>query len=149
MRQMVAVLVALAAGATWLATGSIASAPAPRTAAPAGILVYVNQSRCYPPGATVPVQVENLTPGSLVQAISSEGVIEEVLGSAKAAPAGVTKLPVKAPDLPSGKRIEAHLLKIEGTDATGRLTSSVTAFVLATRSLCKTLNERHSGGARL
>lgn len=142
MRQMVAVLVALAAGAMWL--GSIAKSQPPPVAPPGGIQIYINQSHCYTPRALVPIRVENLTPGSLVQASSSEGVIEETLGAAKAASNGVAKLIASAPSaLPSGRRIEAHLIKIEGTDATGRLSSGVTAFVLATRNVCKGLNERH------
>jgi hypothetical protein len=44
--------------------------------------------------------------------------------------------------LPHGRHIGAHLIMVEGTDATGEPASGVTAFVFAKSSVCKRLNGR-------
>jgi hypothetical protein len=85
------------------------------------------------------ITVTNLTPGSSAQ-VSSE---ETVSAIGKASSAGTATITLLAPaGLPRGRSIEAHLITVEGTDATGRPASETAAFLLAKRSVCQLLRRR-------
>ncbi len=144
MRREVVLLVMLSVVAVVAVVASFALAAAPsspgRTEPPAGILVSVDPSHCYTPNARVPITVTSLTPGSSAQASSEEAV--SVTG--KASSSGRATLTLLAPaGLPRGRSIEAHLITVEATDATGRPASQTTAFLLAKRSVCELLRRRH------
>ncbi len=142
MRREAAFLLALLTVIGVAAGSALAGAtPSPALEAPAGgILVSVNPSHCYAPNARVRMSVRNLSPGTSVLV----GSKETVAVNATASSAGTATLTLLAPSgLPRGRSIEAHLITVEGTDATGRPTGETAAFVLAKRSVCKLLSERH------
>jgi hypothetical protein len=80
--------------------------------------------------------VTNLAPGSSVQA-SSEGTVS-VLG--RASTAGTATLRLLAPSLRHRRNIEADLITVNGTDATGSRATEVAAFVLAKPRVCRLLS---------
>lgn len=134
MKRMVVFLAALVAGiSVVVADAMIAPAPTPP---PGGILVSVNPSHCYTPNAAIRIVVTNVRPGSWVQASSEE----TVSAGAKASAAGTAAPILSAPSgLAHGRSIEAHLLEVNATDATGQTASGKAAFVLATRHVCRQL----------
>jgi hypothetical protein len=101
--------------------------------------VSIDSSHCYTPNARIRISVTSLSPGTSVLASSKETVAVNAIASS----AGTATLTLLAPSgLPHGRSIEAHLITVEGTDATGRPTGETTAFLLARRSVCKLLSER-------
>jgi hypothetical protein len=106
---------------------------------PEGILVRVSASHCYTPKSRIKVTVSSLTAGSSARANSEE----TVSAAAKASAAGIATISLVAPSrLPAGRRIEAHLIEVVGTDATGRTAGTEAAFVFGTQRVCWTLNRR-------
>ena len=140
MRRMGVLLLILVAGGVVAANTSGDRLAAPgRVEPPEGILVRVNTSHCYAPNAHIKIMVSSLTAGSSAQANSGETV--SVAGKASAA--GTTTIVLIAPSaLPAGRRVEAHLVEVVGTDATGRIAGAPAAFVFGTHRVCRTLNQR-------
>jgi hypothetical protein len=140
MRREAALLLALLAAIGVAASSARAVAPLPeQTAPPGGILVSVNSSHCYVPNARVRVSVTSLSPGTSVLASSKETVAVNAIASTT----GTATLTLLAPSgLPRGRSIEAHLITVGGTDATGEPTGETVAFLLAKRSVCKLLSQR-------
>jgi hypothetical protein len=139
MRRLGVLLLAVATAGAAAATTSGAPpvGPSGRAQPPEGILVSVDSSRCYTGNARVKVTVTNLMAGSSVQASSEE----TVSASAKASPAGVAVIRLTAPSaLPQHQHVEAHLLRVVGTDATGGEVGSDAAFVFGTKRVCDALN---------
>jgi|GEM_PF-3616521 len=132
-RRVGVVLAALALG---VPAGS-AQAQAPIVAPPSGILVRIDPGRCYTPDAKVPIVISNLAPGSTVQA-SSEDTVSVI---ARASATGIVTLRLSAPtSLPHRRNLEAHLITIDGTDATGARATEIAAFVLAKPRVCRRLS---------
>jgi hypothetical protein len=133
MRYVDVVLAALVLGALG---ASSAQAQPSVVAPPSGILVRVSPGHCYTPDAPVPIMVRNLAPGSSVQA-SSEGTVSVL---ARASTAGTATLRLTAPTgLPHRRNIEAELITVDGTDATGLRATEVAAYVLAKPRVCRML----------
>jgi hypothetical protein len=129
-----------------VASGAVAAdtfgdplASSSRAEPPGGILVGTNRSRCYGPNSHISVTVRNLTAGTSTLASSDETVSV----GASASATGTAIITITAPSaLPHGRRIEAHLVEVVGTDATGSVVGANTAFVFGTKRVCKTLNGR-------
>jgi hypothetical protein len=134
MRYVNVVLAVLALG---VLGASSAQAQPSIVAPPSGILVRVDAGHCYTPDAQVRIFVTNLAPGSTVQA-SSDGTVSVL---ARASTAGAATLRLTAPtSLPHRRNIEAHLITLDGTDATGLRATEVAAFVLAKPRVCRRLS---------
>jgi hypothetical protein len=135
-RTGVFVLVLVAVGAA--TAGDSLAVPGP-VEPPEGILVRVSASHCYAPKSRIKVTVSSLTAGSSARANSEE----TMSAAAKASAAGIATISLVAPPrLPAGRRIEAHLIEVVGTDATGRTAGTEAAFVFGTQRVCRTLNRR-------
>jgi hypothetical protein len=135
----VMLVILVAGGAVAASTGGDPLAATGRVEPPEGILVRVNTSHCYAPNAHIKVTVSSLTAGSSAQANSDE----TVSAAAKASVAGTATILLIAPSaLPPGRRIQAHLVEVVGTDATGRIAGGDAAFVFGQQRVCRTLNRR-------
>jgi hypothetical protein len=141
MKRMGALLARMTIGTVVaIAPAAGETAAAPRETSPGGILVsVVAPSRCYPPDSRIQIVVRNLAPHSSVQASSDETVSVHKHASAT----GATTLTLLAPSaLQRGRRVEAHLVEVDGTDALERPVSATTAFVFARNQACANLNRR-------
>jgi hypothetical protein len=142
MKRMGALLVGTMIGAIIAAAPAAGETAAPRETSPGGILVSGGApSRCYPPNSRIQIVVRNLAPHSSVQASSGQTVSVHRWASA----AGTASLTLLAPSaVPRGRRIEAHLVEVDGTDALARPASATTAFIFARKQACAALNRRRS-----
>jgi hypothetical protein len=139
MRRVGALLAVLMVGAIADETFGATPPEAGRVPTPGGILVSTSPSQCFTPNGHVKITVHSLAPGASAQA-SSEDTVSV---AAKASSTGTAVITLIAPSaLSHGRRVEADLVEVVGTDASGSVVGASTAFILGTKRVCAALNRR-------